>query len=434
MALFNKKKKTTFNEEGSSAQLNPQVLAVNDTPTLTQEIDSIVKTTDSIAIVSGEAEQIEDAERLQQIKEGILHSYDFARRKITTQFQEVINSGTYIENQFLAVQIAMKNFEKGWDVKMVESTISRFFDAIPEQIAIGKVVYFTNQFTIEPIIYVNKILPSWKITPNFAALVNAITWEEIVDKLVKAGEMLSDGKEVIRELIEALTINLENGYYIKMSRFIVMQISNVNKGRIVLFSNDTLTKLNEVYLKFQKVDKKSMIEKTDASEHFMRTKENIENGFLMEDMKVEKAKEVQFSPKDLKEDMHEDAFAEQVTQEVDVDVQLLTKDGVKVKGKKAKEVVKEVEEPAMVEEVVEKSSKKDKKAKSKIATAKPAVKKVEVKPTTKNTVKKVVAKPAVKKVVAKPTVKKVKTDDSFGITFDEPKSKAKSTTKKAKKK
>lgn len=115
--LFAKKTKVIVEEDAAAAILNPETLAVNAEPSTAGELEKIIKTTDSMNIVSAiEGQETispkKSKEELSNVREAIHRSFDLARRKIATEYEQIIVSGNFIDNQFLAVQVTVKNFEK----------------------------------------------------------------------------------------------------------------------------------------------------------------------------------------------------------------------------------------------------------------------------------------------------------------------------------
>lgn len=295
-------------EQAVSAELNQEKLIVNNEPADGAELEKIIKTTDSMNIIAAMGDgsisgRKQSKSELTNIKEAIYRSFDLARRKITNEYEQIIASGNFVDNPFLAIQITLKNYEKKWNVQMVESIIKKFTDAIPEQLALGKTVFLSEDLTIEPITYVDKILPSWKITPDFALLTNGVKWDDIVNKLIQDGELTHDSKEIVQEAIEAIVINAKNGYYVKLSRLILLQLHYGVNQKIVLFSNDTLQKMNEIYLRFIKTGEKKQINKYDSLAHFERTRENVEKGYYNKDVEDASKPESEFIPRDLVEEI-----------------------------------------------------------------------------------------------------------------------------------
>lgn len=295
-------------EQAVSAELNQEKLIVNNEPADSAELEKIIKTTDSMNIIAAMGDgsisgRKQSKSELTNIKEAIYRSFDLARRKITNEYEQIVASGNFVDNPFLAIQITLKNYEKKWNVQMVESIVKKFTDAIPEQLALGKTVFLSEDLTIEPITYVDKILPSWKITPDFALLTNGIKWDDIVNKLIQDGELTHDSKEIVQEAIDAIVVNAKNGYYVKLSRLILLQLHYGVNQKIVLFSNDTLQKMNEIYLRFIKTGEKKQINKYDSLAHFERTRENVEKGYYSKDVENASKPEPEFIPRDLVEEI-----------------------------------------------------------------------------------------------------------------------------------
>ncbi len=117
MKLFSNKNKKVVEEDAVAAILNPETLAVNPEPSTANELEKIIKTTDSMNIVSAiDGQELthpkKSKEDLSSVREAIYRSFDLARRKIATEYEQIIVSGNFIDNPFLAVQISVKNFDK----------------------------------------------------------------------------------------------------------------------------------------------------------------------------------------------------------------------------------------------------------------------------------------------------------------------------------
>lgn len=247
MAL-GKNKKDKLEDGGQSKALNPLQLKRNGGPN-PQQLDSIIKTTDSMNFINKGSNNFEgkNDKFMELSRNAIAESYEMARRRINSTYQDLVDSRVYVGTQFLAVQIVLLNFDREWDVKKVEHTINVFAKAVYEKLGQGIGVAISEDLVFESIVYIDKILPACKMTPDFASLVNAITWKELFSELVRINKLTIADKDIIEDLVTSIDENVKKGYYIKLYEIIVSRVNMQSQDTILLFSYETLLKLNREY-------------------------------------------------------------------------------------------------------------------------------------------------------------------------------------------
>ncbi len=276
MALF-KKKKNALKDNGVSGALNPKTL--QDAQGATNEsLEEIVRTTDSMNVVAVSADPFatEKGDKLLELSDqAISRNFDLAKRRIAATHHDVIESGSYVGIPFLAIQVVISKYDKEWDVKDVEKVIEKFATGIIDSLSNGIGIGFSKQLVLEPVVYINKILPASKVTPSFASLANAVKWGDLLDTLIEQGALGSADREIIEIFVEALETNVNNGYYVQFGDLMVSRIRPSSADTILLYSLETLEKMNRVY-KFEKAKKANVqVTRTNSIDQFIKTQTSV---------------------------------------------------------------------------------------------------------------------------------------------------------------
>ena len=95
LKLKKKKSSDMLEETAKSSEMNPKTL--EDAKKIkAQALEEIVRTTDSINIISEAATSIDEEENAKMLmlsRDAIARNYDLARRKITSTYRDVIETG-----------------------------------------------------------------------------------------------------------------------------------------------------------------------------------------------------------------------------------------------------------------------------------------------------------------------------------------------------
>ena len=402
MGLFSRKK-DKLESAGKAKILDKKVMKEFQTKDLS-DVEHIIRTTDSMHLVASAKTSSDDANAklLGATKDAVARNYELARKRIITTYQDIFNSGNYISVPFLTIQINLINFEKKWSVKHIQRVIESFNKGIVEEVSKGKSVALSERLVIEPVEYVNKVIPSTTVISNIKEVVNGYTWEELISLLIKKHKLSNLDIEVVEEYINLLDTNIEQGYYVKIDKFIITRIRVGEPTTILLFSNETLREVNHIYISQKKKSKEQTVSRTNMIDHFQKTQDQIEEDKKKSSI-VQDVKELDdFVPNDDVSDEEEKRIS--TKRSIELEKKLVEK---KEKDSKAKESKKEApaekvaaKKPAAKKTAAKKPAAKKAPAK-KTAAKKPAAKKAPAKKTAAK-------KPAAKKATAKKTAAKKK--------------------------
>ncbi len=264
----------------------PKSKALNSKPTMPEsknivgdQYEEVIRTTDAMNLISTAAQSSEDmSNQLAQSAEAITRNYELARRKITSIYSEVISSGNYVASPFLSIQIILREYAEGWEIKKVEKTIDKFFTVLFDVLSEGNTVRLTPEFLIEAVYYANKILPSAKIIPSVTTEIKLFEWEQVFERGLAQEKLLHTDKKIIATLIEAIEANVNVGYYVRMGDVIISRIRADRPDLVLLFSNQWLQELNNKHKQGKVNAKRKRVSKTNWVESFSKTQKELKEG------------------------------------------------------------------------------------------------------------------------------------------------------------
>jgi len=169
MGLF-KRKKTKLENEKAKVLDKPKL--VSETKINQKDVEEIVKTTDSMQIV---ANSQDNKTNLEETSKALLKSYDIATRKIISTYEDVVENKKVITDDFLVVQMLIKNYETNSDIDKIAAVVKSFYKEIELQLAHGKTIRLTDSIMIDPTDYVGKMIPTAKIVEKHHQAINSAT-------------------------------------------------------------------------------------------------------------------------------------------------------------------------------------------------------------------------------------------------------------------
>lgn len=311
--------KRSLNEQpkNKSREFNPPTLSeatiIDDS-----RFEDIIKTTDSMNVMITRNSINESGENLLlKTRESIAQSYELARRRINATYQDLVDSGAFVGVQFLAVQIALLNYEKEWDVKRIEYALNVFVNAIIESLSKGIGVAMTNYIVFETVVYVDKILPVASTTPNFAILINTIVWDELFADLANANKLTMADRPIIESLVLVLEENVKRGYYVQLNDFIITKISPTMSTLVILFSYDFLIRINKEYKRYMATRKKPTVIVGNELSSMNASLKKIDNQKLREQIQEEDREEDStFIPNDDIDELPKEEYLQNFTFEL----------------------------------------------------------------------------------------------------------------------
>lgn len=314
---FRTKKALNEQPKNKSREFNPPTIAeaaiIDDS-----RFEDIIKTTDSMNVMITRNSINETGESLLlKTRESIAQSYELARRRINATYQDLVDSGAYVGVQFLAVQIALLNYEKEWDVKRIEYALNVFVNAIIESLSKGVGVAMTNYIVFETVVYVDKILPVASTTPNFAILINTVVWDELFDDLANANKLTMADRPIIESLVLVLEENVKRGYYVQLNDFIITKISPTMSTLVILFSYDFLIKINKEYKRYMATRKKPTVVIGNELSSMNASLKKIDNQKFREQIQAEdRIEDSTFVPNDDIDELPKEEYLQNFTFEL----------------------------------------------------------------------------------------------------------------------
>lgn len=263
MGLF--KKKTTPVEGGHAKVLNKEKLNAN--PNVDKgAIDDIVKTTDSMKVIARSYNS--EAENMEETARAIKSTYSIATKKIIATYEEIVETKKIIDNEFLTVQLLIGQYERNSDIESINKIINYFTEEVEAQIAHGRSVKITDSILLEPNDYAGKAIPVARIVDAKHVGINITTWENI-SEVLKTGNLINASEqESLRYLVEAIETNIFNGYFLKLGNLVIAKIDVKKSDLMVLFSKETIAKLNSTYSHDRLDKRKQKVEKTNYIESY----------------------------------------------------------------------------------------------------------------------------------------------------------------------
>jgi len=168
--LFKKKDKTM---DGKKAKVLDKPKLVSETKMDFKSVDEIIKTTDSMRVTSSTMTKDDNA-KIGEASKALLRSYDLATRKITSTYDEIIETKKVITNEFLTVQLLITEFESASNIEHIADVVNYFTDEIEAQLAFGKSVKISERILIDPADYVGKMIPDAKMVEPGYESVNTV--------------------------------------------------------------------------------------------------------------------------------------------------------------------------------------------------------------------------------------------------------------------
>ena len=262
MGIFKKKD----NMDGGSAKVLSKTKLNKETRIDRKITDEITKTTDSMKIMSSTLD-INDNEKMEEASKTLLRSFDIATKKITSTFEEIVETKKIVNNDFLTVQIMIAEYEKGANIDNIMKVIQFFTNEVEAQLSHGRSVMITNKILIEPTDYVGKMIPVAKITSSETG-VNQISWQKISEVLKNSNIINSSEQVTIENLVRAIELNITNGYYMKLGNLVISKIDHDRSELMVLFSSNTIMKMNKIYSRDRLAKRAKVVDNTNYIENY----------------------------------------------------------------------------------------------------------------------------------------------------------------------
>ncbi|MCK5946044.1 MAG: hypothetical protein KAG04_02100 [Mycoplasmataceae bacterium] len=285
-----KKNKNGLDERKGAKSAATASMKIPEKQVNTKNIEDISQTTNAMNIILSSASEAKGDKTMEATRDIISKNYDLAVRKIVASFDEILDTGAFITARYLAVQVSLALYEKNLDIKQTHLVIKRFIAATWKKVASGVSVAYTTEIILEPVVYVNKIIPAVTVTPSFAQMVNTVIWDDLFKELARSGEMSLADKDIIESFVNAVSDNVMQGYYIQLGEPIVMKIKLGSSNNMLLFSQKNLKWFNDTY-KANKVRKGKGQKKitSNAVNHFANTQEKMSKKEANAKRKLEKA-------------------------------------------------------------------------------------------------------------------------------------------------
>lgn len=261
MGLFKKKNKTV---DGGTAKVLQKERLVSGTKMNERDINEIVKTTDSMKMIA----ETQGPGNMEDAAKAINSTFSMASKKIISVYEDLIETKKIIDNEFLTVQLLIGQYEKNSDLESILRVVSYFTEEFEAQVAYGRSVKVSNRILVEPHDYAGKIIPVARIVePGYVGL-NTVTWKDLSEILKKGNLINTVEQESIEYLAEAIEANILNGYYLKLGNLVVAKINVEEDNLMVLFSKETIGRLNSSYTHERIEKRKTKIDKTNYIQEY----------------------------------------------------------------------------------------------------------------------------------------------------------------------